>query len=193
VSKKAERGRKPLDEQGPAKIVPIRIPPKLFNSLNDLAEKHGRNISKEIRKAVERWIERHEIPQLHTSALATAVAVLADRIERITRKKWTDDPLTRQLVRERAERLISHIVSPLSEPVTIPVEVKEDVDLILKLLIGAMPRPGSPTFGAVGIIIDDRGFASILQDLARDLGEGDVNIRALPALTTQRKQQKGKK
>ncbi len=51
-----------------------------------------------------------------------------------------------------------------------------------------MPRPGSPTFGAVGIVIDDRGLAMIMQDLARHLGEGSVNVRAPDFLVVRRRQ-----
>src|SRR5262249_486432 len=137
------------------------------------------------------WVDRHEIQRIHNSALATAISVLADRIEGITGKEWLTDAPTRELVRERAAKLVAHILKPVSEKsetdVSIPTEVKEDADLILSLLIGAMPRPGSARLVGT-VIIDDRGLASILQDLARKLGEGSVNVRAPDFLVARRKQ-----
>jgi hypothetical protein len=186
-------GRKALDpEEAQSVKVMVRVRPALRKALQDLADEHHVNLSREIKLALRHWVDRHEIPQIHNSALSTAVAVLADRIERITNATWLADPATRELVRDRVEQLVSHILTPLSERVTIPPEAKEDADLILKLLKGAMPRPGSPTFGAVGIIIDDRGLAMIMQDLARHLGEGSINVRAPDQLVARRKQKRSK-
>jgi len=190
------RGRPLGKRKEPAPVIAARIPDDLLKSLEDLAKRHGvtpsaQTLSTEVNRALKLWVNQHEI-QIHNSLLGTAIAVLADRIEGITNKSWIDDLLTRQLVRERAEQLVAHILSPLSKPVAVPAEVKEDANLILTLLKGAMPRPGSPTFGAVGIIIDDRGLAMIMQDLARYLGEGSVNVRA-PDLLVARRKQKGRK
>jgi hypothetical protein len=174
-------------------VIAARIPNDLLKSLEDLAKQHGQvpsaqTLSAEVNRALQHWVKQYEIRHVHNSKLGTAIAVLADRIEGVTGKAWVNDLLTRQVVRECAERLVSHILSPLPETVTIPAEVKQDADLVLSLLMGAMPRPGSPSFGAVGIIIDDRGLAMILQDVARHLGEGSVDVRALPELVARRKQ-----
>ena len=184
-------GRKPIDQHSPARVVPVRIPQKLLVSIKRLAKKHDRTFSAEIRKALQRWDERHEIQQVHNTALGTAVSVLADRIEVITGKKWIDDAPTREVVRDRIERLVSHVLSPISKVTNVPAEIKEDADLVLSLLMHAMPRPGSPRFAGM-VIIDDRGLANIMEDLARDLGEGSVSVRA-PDLLVARREQKGRK
>jgi hypothetical protein len=186
-------GRKSLhpDDAQSVKVM-VRVLPTLQRDLLALAEKHRpkhrqkANLSAEIKRALQHWVDRHQIRQVHNSALGTAVAVLADRIEDIIGKKWISDPLTREVVRDRVEGLVSHILTPLSKHVTIPAEVKEDADLILSLLKGAMPRPGSPRLGGGTVIIDDRGLEIILKDLARDLGEGSVNVRAPDLLVARR-------
>jgi hypothetical protein len=177
-------GRKPLNlEEAQSVKVMVRVQPKLRDELTALAEKHQpyrqeANLSAEIKRALQYWVYRHQIQRVQNSALGAAVAVLADRIEEITSKSWTSDPLTRELVRDRAVKLVSHILTPLSKQVAIPAELKEDADLILSLLLGAMPRPGSARLAGT-VVIDDRGLALILQDLARDLGEGSVKVRAV--------------
>jgi hypothetical protein len=183
------RGRPPGNRKEREPVIATRIPKDLLGSLARLAKKHGRTVSGENRKAIERWVERHEISAIHTSAFAVAIAVLADRVEGLTDKKWIDDPLTRQVVREHVQELVSHVLSPLSETVATPADVKEEAGLILALLKHAMPRPGylAPRFWDRGtVIIDDRGLAAIVQDLARDLGEGRVNIETRPELVAGR-------
>src|SRR5215472_7671990 len=117
------------------------------------------------------------------SALATAVSVLADRCETISGKSWVDDAMTRQLLRDRALNLVRHILAPLSSKrVAIPKEVKEEADLVLKLL--------RRDFGTRGtVIIDDQGLATILQDLSRHLEKGRVNVETRPELVARRKQE----
>jgi hypothetical protein len=193
-------GRKALDPNEAQSVkVMVRIRPHLRDQLLDLAKKHrkeGRpNLSVEIKLALRHWVDRHELPHVHNSALATAIAVLADRIEDFGGTTWVDDPMTREVVRDRVQRLVRHVLAPLSERVTIPKEVKEHADLVLKLLKHAMPRPGyvAPRFWEKGtVIIDDQGLATILQDLARDLGGGRaVNIETRPALVARRERKKG--
>lgn len=194
------RGRPPtpLDsKKKPEPVIAARIPDALLKKLDGMAKKRGQvpsaqTRSAEIKRALQFWVEHHAITNRHNSLLGTAVAVLADRIEQdVTHRKWLNDAATRELVRDRAVKLVSHILTPLSKRVAIPAKVKEDADLILSLLVGAMPRPGSPTLLGM-VIIADRGLASILQDLAKDLGDGSVNVRAAPDELVARRQQKGK-
>jgi hypothetical protein len=181
-------GRKALDpEEAQSVKVMVRIRPALRDQLLDLAKRHrkdGRpNLSVEIKLALRHWVDRHEIPDIHNSALATAISVLADRCETISGKSWIDDAMTRQLLRDRALNLVRHVLAPLSSKrVAIPKEVKEEADLVLKLL--------RRDFGTTGtVIIDDQGLATILQDLSRHLGKGRVNVETRPELVARRKQE----
>jgi hypothetical protein len=193
MTKKKKRapggGAKPLDpDEAQSVKVMVRVRPALRQALQGLAEKHrGGNLSREIKLALRHWVDRHEIRQVHNSALAAAIAVLADRIERITCKKWIDDPLTRELVREHVERLVSHLLPQAPEPVAVPAEIKEDAGLLLSLLIHSMPQAGSRRFLGT-VIIDDPGLATILQDLGRKLGKGKVKIETRPELVARREQ-----
>jgi hypothetical protein len=186
-------GRKPLDQEEAQSVkMMVRVQPKLRAELLALAEKHQphkqeANLSAEIKRALQHWVRRYEDQRIYNSALGVAVAVLADRIEGITGKRWATDPVTRELadpatrelVRECAVKLVAHILTPLAtKRVTIPAELKDDANLILALLVGAMPRPGSARLAGT-VVIDDRGLALILQDLARHLGEGSVSVRAV--------------
>src|SRR5262249_5261511 len=108
-------GRKKLgqDEAQSVKVM-VRIRPALRKALQDLADEHHVSLSREIKSALRHWVDRYEAPQLHNSALGTAVAVLADRIERITNATWLAEPATRELVRDRLQELVAHVLTPLS-------------------------------------------------------------------------------
>jgi hypothetical protein len=190
-------GRKSLDDDDRLELFPFRLSRGMQKDLKRLADWRGSDMSKELRAALKSWLRRGEVRSLHTEALATAVAVLADRIEEATGKQWVRDPVTAQLVRERVEQLVAHLMPTLGKPVSVPAESKEAADLVLTLLKAAVPRPGSPRLvGAV--IIDDRGLATIVSDLARDVGGSKhpdefPDVRALPALVARRDRQRRKR
>jgi hypothetical protein len=192
-------GRKALgpDDAQSVKVM-VRIKPKFRDQLLALAAKHQphtreANLSAEIKRALQYWVDRHQIWQAHNSLLGTAVAVLADRIEGVSGKPWLDNAMTREVVRSRVVKLVSHILTPLSKRVTIPAEVTEGADLVLTLLKAAMPRPGSPRLGRPTVIIDDQGLVTILQDLGWGLGEGCVNIETRPVLVARREREQDEK
>jgi hypothetical protein len=191
-------GRKPLDpDEAQSVKVMVRITSARRKQLQDLADKHhGGNLSREIKLALKHWVNRHEIPQLYNSALGFAIAVLADRIERITGGKWAADPggkgaadpMTREIVREHVEQLVSHLLPPSPEPIAIPVDIKEDAGLLLTLFIHSISRAGSQRFAGT-VIIDDPGLATILNDLAWHLGDGSAaNVETRHELVDRRKQ-----
>jgi len=191
-----KRGRPPSSKRKEREpLIAARIPDDLLKSLQELAKQRGgrtpsaQTLSAEVRQALQFWVYRNAISRFHNSRLGIAIAVLADRVEEITKKSWIDDPLTRQVVCELLLELMSHILRPLSKPVTVPADIKEQAGLILTLLKHVT---GSPSFVGT-VIIDDPGLAMILQDLNRNLGSRRANVETRPALIARRKQQKGKK
>jgi hypothetical protein len=195
------RGRPPVppgSRKKPDPVISARVPKELFNSLEDLAKQHGRvpsaqTVSAEVGRALKSWVHRYESPQLHNSALAYTISLLADRIERVTGHSWIDDSLTRDVVRGHVEQLVAHLLSPLPEPVkTIPAEVKEDAGVLLALLIHATPRPGPRRLQGT-VIVDDPELAMLTNDLARKWGTEPAEVETRPELVARRKQQKGSK
>jgi hypothetical protein len=183
------RGRPPGKRKERDPVIAARVSPDLFRSLEDLAKQRGlapsaRTRSAEVKRALQFWANRHAISHWHNSRLGMAIAVVADRIEEITDKSWVDDSLTRQVVREQVEELVSHILKPLSEPVVVPDGIKEEAGLILAVLkhaIGSRRLPGT-------VIIDDPGLAMI----AQDLGDGRADVETRPALVDRRSQNKAR-
>jgi Arc/MetJ-type ribon-helix-helix transcriptional regulator len=179
------RGRPPGKRKEREPTISARIPKDLFKSLEDLAKQRGLASSAQtrsvvVRQALQFWVDRNAISHRHNSRLGFAIAKLADRIEEITDKSWVDDALTRQVVREHVEKLVSDILKPLSEPLAVPAEIKEDAGLILAVLQDAIgPRRLAGT-----VILDDPGLAMI----AQDLGDGRVNVETRPLLVERRKQ-----
>jgi hypothetical protein len=179
------RGRPPSDkrkERDP--IIACRIPASLLKSFTNLAKRRGvahsaRSVSRELRRAIEFWVYRHAITRSRNTRLGIAIAVLADRIEEITEKSWIDDPLTRQLVREHVQELVSDQLAPLSKPVAIPADVKEEAALILAVLKDAI---GPRKFAGI-VIVDDPGLAIIAQDL------GGAHVETRPDLVARREQE----
>ena len=163
-------------------MVAARIPKDLLRSLEDLAKKRtAQSLSAEVKDALEFWVERHANSRPHNSRLASAIAALADYVEEITGKSWIDDSLTRQVLREHIQELVSHTLSPLSEPEAVPADIKEDLWMVLEVLKHSMKRKYDGT-----VIIDDPKLRVIAQFLGAD-------VETRPALVARRMQQKGRK
>jgi Arc/MetJ-type ribon-helix-helix transcriptional regulator len=160
-------GRKPLDPSG-SDIVMIRLPPDLRRATDRLAKKHKRNRSDVIRSAIRHWVGRYQVRTLHTEALTCAIALLADRIEQRTGKKWIEDTVTGTALREQVDRLIYHFAPTPAEPAVVPPEA-DVVGLVLTMIEHTVPVKGVP---AAVTFSDDRGLSEILRDLARPPPQG---------------------
>jgi hypothetical protein len=179
------RGRPPgKTRKEPEPVIAARIPKNILKSLEDLAKKRGlilsaQTLSAEVRDALQFWVNHHAISRRHNSRLGFAIAALADYVEALTDKSWIDDSLTRQVLREHVQELVSHTLSPLSEPVAVPADIKEEAGLVSAVLKHAMSRKFAGT-----VIIDDPGLATIAQFLS----DGRANVETRPALVARRKQ-----
>ena len=157
-------GRKPLDPSGSV-VVMIRLPPDLRRGIERLAKKRGHNRAAVIRSALKHWVGRHQVRTLHTEALTCAIALLADRIEQRTGKKWIEDAATGTALREQVERLIFHFAPTPTEPAVVPPEA-DVVGLVLTMIEHTVLVKGAVSFS------DDRGLWEILRDLARQPPHG---------------------
>jgi hypothetical protein len=170
---RAGAGRKSLDSDGPAEVVPVRIPPPLLKRLDQLVTKHRRgrqrwDRSREIRAAVGYWANLLEKPERHTGALICLIAILVRRIEARTGRKWIEDPATGAFVGEGVERLIYHFAPTPAEPVTGPPDIAGIPGELITVAENLLPRPGVPEVPAA--LFGDEWAALAL--IAKDLGSG---------------------
>ena len=191
--------RKRVSDDDRLEFFPSRMSKIMREKLKQLADRRGTEMSTELRNAVSSHLRRGalridgKMRSAHTEAFARAVAVLADRIEEVTGKRWIDDPLTAQLVRERVGMLVAHIILAPPQPIAAPAEITEAADLVLTLLKAAVWRPGSPRLAGM-VVIDDADLATAVSDLARDIAGAPSradfpNIVALDPLVARRDQE----
>jgi hypothetical protein len=166
-------GRKSIDSEGPAAVVPVRIPPRLLTRLDQFVTKHKRmrtrwDRSQEVRAAVRYWVELLEKPSRHTGALVCLIAMLVRRIEARTGRKWIEDPATGLFVRECVERLILHFAPTPTEPVSIPPDIAGIPLELITIAEYLYPRRGVPKVPTT--VFGDEGEALAL--IVGDLGSG---------------------
>jgi hypothetical protein len=166
-------GRKSLDPDGPAEVVPVRIPPPLLKRLDQLVAKHRRkrqrwDRSREIRAAVGYWAKLIEKPEQHTGALICLIAILIRRVEARTRRKWHTDATTGAFVRELVEHLIFHFAPTPTGPVAVPDDIARIPSELIMIAENLYPRPGVPEVPST--LFGDEWAALAL--IVRDLGSG---------------------
>jgi len=166
-------GRKSIDSEGPAEVVPVRIPPPLLKRLDQLVTKHKRqrqrwDRSREIRAAIGYWAKMIEKPEQHTGALICLIAILVRRIEARTGEKWIADAATGAFVRELVERLIFHFAPTPTEPVVVPEDIAAIPGELITVAENLYPRPGVPEMPST-LLGDEWGALALI---VRDLGSG---------------------
>jgi len=166
-------GRKSLDTEGPAEVVPVRVPPGLLRRLDQLVTKHRRerqrwDRSQEIRAAVRYWAGLLERPERHTGALTCLILILVRRIEARTGKKWLEDPTTATFVRDGIERLIFHFAPTPAKRVVIPPDIAAISGELISITENLCPRPGVPEVPST--LMGDEWAALAL--ISKDLGSG---------------------
>ena len=167
---RAGAGRKPLNSDGPAEVVPVRIPPPLLRRLDQLVTKHRRgrqnwDRSREIRAAVKYWGSLLEKPELHVGALICLITILVRRIEARTGKKWIDDPATGTYVCKLVEELIFHFAPTPAEKVDVPPEIAGISGELITIMENLLPRPGVPKVPAELFGEEWAALALIAEDL----------------------------
>ena len=116
-------GRKPRGEfKGKSATLTTRITPETRAALDRAAQKGGRSLSQEVEHRLYLSITRDRDHQRHIRALARAIALLTQQVERATGKCWRDDPFTGEALRHAIEFLISHYAPHGAIEVPAPVE-----------------------------------------------------------------------
>jgi Arc/MetJ-type ribon-helix-helix transcriptional regulator len=145
----------------PAGLVPIRLPKDLQQAIERVAVKHKRSRSAEIRDALRYWVGRERHPERHVRLLTVLIALLIGRIERATGRRWNNDPLTAQAVREQVERLIGHFAPASAEPLIVPAEISKIVSELI-VTLEFLATPGVPALEAFG---DQEEFERLIADV----------------------------
>jgi hypothetical protein len=104
-------GRKPRGEfPGKTATLTTRITPKTRRDLERAAQESGRSLSQEVEHRLDGSIrrDRDHKRKRHVRALAEAVALVTERVEGATEKRWLDDPFTGDALRHAIEFLVFH-------------------------------------------------------------------------------------
>src|SRR5262249_14321658 len=103
-------GRKPRGPfKGKSATLTTRITPETRAALERAAQKSGRSLSQEVEHRLDGSIrrEREHARNRHVRALAEAVALVTERVEGATEKRWLDDTFTGDALRYGIEFLVS--------------------------------------------------------------------------------------
>jgi len=104
-------GRKPRGEfKGKTATLATRVTPKTRADLERAAQKSGRSLSQEVEHRLDGSIrrDREHDRKRHVRALAEAVALVTERVEGATEKRWLDDTFTGDALRHAIEFLVFH-------------------------------------------------------------------------------------
>jgi len=129
MAKKRRRpggGRKPHGEfPGKAATFTTRIQPETRRALNEAARLSHRSVSATAEHILKQGL-RKPSGEPRNSALANAIEVLVENIERDTNKSWRDDVWTGLAVRYAVETLLFHYApTPPEGTVAVPPAVDE--------------------------------------------------------------------
>ena len=164
-------GRKPRGEfRGKTATLTTRITPETRAALDRAAQKSGRSLSQEVEHRLDLSIRRDRDlnHQRHIRALAEAIALLTQQVERATGKCWRDDPFTGEALRHAIEFLISHYAPHGAIEVPAPVEAAA---------ARVPPAARDSSLTPIGVGNSQSGLADILIEM--DLDQGGRLSRAL--------------
>src|SRR5262249_35150763 len=144
----------------PAGLGPIRLPKELQQAIERGAVKHKRSRSAENRDALRYWGGRERHPQRHGPPFAGLIPPFVGPVQRATGRRWNNDPLTAQAVREQVERLIGHFAPASAEPLVVPAEISKIVSELI-VTLEFLATPGVPALEAFG---DQEEFERLIAD-----------------------------
>jgi hypothetical protein len=114
--KQSRRGRPPSGEfPGKSSTFTTRIQPETRRALDEAARKNGRTVSVMAEYILRQWLKK-PAGDPRNVALAAAVALLAENIERDAKKSWRDDPWVGFALANGVENLVRYFApAPVSE------------------------------------------------------------------------------
>jgi hypothetical protein len=105
-------------------MLTTRITPKTRADLERAAQKSGRSLSQEVEHRLDDSIrrDRERAHKRHVRTLAKAVALVTERVEGATEKRWLDDTFTGDALRHALEFLVFHFAP--HEALEVPAKVE---------------------------------------------------------------------
>ena len=134
-------GRKPRGEfKGKSATLTTRIMPETRAAMERAAQKSGRSLSQEVERRLNDSVRNERNRRSDVRALAEAVAMVAEQVEKATGKHWLQDAFTGEALRGGIETLVRHF-APHSARVIPP----KDEEAAARVLPEASERDRSPT------------------------------------------------
>ena len=143
MAKKREpgAGRKPRGEfKGKSATLTTRITPETRTAMERAARKSGRSLSQEVERRLNDSVRNERNRRSDVRALAEAIAIVAEKVEKATGKHWLQDAFTGEALRRGIEVLVRHF-APHGARV-IPPKVEEAA---ARVLPEASERDRSPS------------------------------------------------
>jgi plasmid stability protein len=116
-------GRKPIGEFSKSAAFTTRLDPTLRRALVEAAEHSGKSVSETAAHILREGLKRPS-GEPHNRALACAVALIGEKIEREAQKSWRDDQFTRQALAYGIETLLAYIAPDVKEAPPIPPAIE---------------------------------------------------------------------
>lgn len=182
-------GRKPKgDFVGKSATFTTRITAETRASLDHGARAKRLSLSQYVELLLKGALRQQPKAEKRNRALAAAITILAEDIEKDTGSSWAEDAFTGLALRYAVEAILSHFAASSSGTVTVPRSIDEMAAKMPEEFAAQLKRPaGLGHLRAFGIIheiesatkypddwtapvylhLPDIGFAA---DLARDLG-----------------------
>jgi hypothetical protein len=130
-----------------------------------------------MQSGLDTWVGRRLHSKAHVAALAHALTILVEAVERATGKRWHEDAFTGEALRHAVDFLVSHFATEGTRPVPIPSRVEETARRMPPALRDRARTTADVGLTQAGWVItliesapapDDWGFWQVL----RDLGSG---------------------
>jgi hypothetical protein len=185
-------GRKPKGEfVGKSATITTRIQPSTRDALEQAARANGRSLSQEVEFRLRAGLKKRTEAQRRNEALACAITLMVEEIEKGTGRSWLEDPFTGLAVRYAIEHFAFFCAAPSTGSADPPPTVVDAAASMPSLYAEQFCKP--PGFGhthAHFIITQIQGAARppgvphnewdmpifftahevVLRDIGRDLG-----------------------
>lgn len=118
-------GRKPMGNVAKSAAFTTRIEPATRRALNEAARADGLTVSVMAERLLKLGLAK-PAGEPRNRALATAITMLAENIERDTGKDWTVDDWTGKALRYAVEALLFHVAPTRDDEAAVPPAIERE-------------------------------------------------------------------